>query len=116
MTPLETLRAIRYVGVVAVAVVGLMETPASAAIQTGNTLLEACETTPMAHPKKMFCLGYVTAILDVYENSICDAASGAQVGQFVDIIVKHLREKPEIRHQPADTLSIGTIQSAFECD
>lgn len=38
MTPLETLRAIRHVGVVAVAVVGLIATPAFPAIQTGNTL------------------------------------------------------------------------------
>ena len=115
MTLLETIRAIRCAGILAVAVVGLMASPASAAVQSGNTLLENCET-PDAHPNRMFCLGYVTAILDVYETAICEAASGARVGQFVDIIVKHLRERPETRHQPADALAIGAIQSAFGCN
>ena len=43
------------------------------------------------------------------------APQDASVGQIVDIVVKLLKEKPEIRSSPALMLTLIALETAFPC-
>jgi hypothetical protein len=83
----------------------------------GNFLYEACITDPRADPTGLsLCQGYAAAIADFadFMGIVC-APQGADVRQITDIIIRALKEKPEVRHMPALLLSLAALQKSYPC-
>jgi len=106
------------------AVVGITSQPAMAAFKTGNDLLRECEAGEGPNPN-MFqlgaCAGYILGVADtiafwsqVKDGKNCIPAS-SQAGQLKDIVVKHLKANPEVRHFDAQTLTYLAFRNAFNC-
>lgn len=104
---------------------------------TGNDLLEACEAAPNSMPSA-FCLGYVVGLTegmmwgagslmlmggksaaeaDTTARTLLDYCPPpeANVRQFVDVIVGHLRANPAERHNSARVQAHTALSSAFPC-
>ena len=60
------------------------------------------------------CQGYIQGYLDG-QHQICNPTE-VTLGQFVEIALKHLREKPETRHRPAALLLEEIYVEVFPCD
>lgn len=104
---------------------------------TGNDLLEACDAAQNSMPSA-FCLGYVVGLT---EGMMWGAGSlllmggksaeeadttvrtllnycpppEANVRQFVDVIVAHLRAHPSERHNSARVQAHTALSEAFPC-
>jgi hypothetical protein len=96
---------------------------ASASFQTGNELLEECET-PVGTAKWIQCLGYIEGSVDSYElrpnppngtdKNVCVAA-GVTARQAMDIVTEYLHKYPEKRHWSADILVWNALITKFPC-
>lgn len=107
-----------------VVAVGITPQPSLAAFKTGNDLLRECEAGEGPNPS-MFqlgaCAGYILGVADtiafwsqVKDGKNCIPAS-SQAGQLKDIVVKHLKANPEVRHFDAHTLTYVAFRNAFNC-
>lgn len=104
---------------------------------TGNELLEACDAAPNSMPSA-FCLGYVVGLTEGLmwgagslmlmggkSAEEADATSRAllnycpppeaNVRQFVDVIVAHLKAQPAERHNSARVQAHTALSDAFPC-
>lgn len=104
---------------------------------TGNDLLEACDAGPNSLPSA-FCLGYVVGLTegmmwgagsllltggksaaeaDTTARTLLDYCPPpeANVRQFVDIIVAHLKAHPDERHNSARVQAHTALSAAFSC-
>jgi len=89
---------------------------------SGNDFLEWCTSTPK--PSEFICVGYllgtVEMILLVHEIGT-DAAfpclpDNVIVRQYKDIVVRWLKDHPELRHEGALTAVILALKEAFPCE
>jgi hypothetical protein len=70
-----------------------------------------------------FCLGFVQGITNtnlLYQHLnmktlFCLPENGISNGQAVRIVVKHLRDHPEVLHHEAAMLAISAFREAFPC-
>lgn len=91
---------------------------------SGNELYEQCTVekgTNLYFTKMAECRGYVMGFVDLMEDmqtvnkmSSC-LPVGATAGQIVDVVVKYLREHPELRALPGSTMVFLSLKSAFGC-
>jgi len=117
--------------VVVVAALGIMSAPVSLiavkdafAVQSGaevgffngNYLYQQCTADPRVYSGLSFCQGYLAAVADFanFMGVVC-APQGTSVGQLVDIVIKELKETPEIRSSPALLLTLITLEKTFPC-
>jgi hypothetical protein len=80
----------------------------------GNGLLEVCDNDDLL--QKAICAAYI--------NGVADAASAMRLvcfppqvdyGQTRDVVVKGLRDHPEVRQRPSSVLAIAYLTNAFPC-
>lgn len=68
----------------------------------GNDLHQSCTNNPNG-----FCLGYISGVVEARSTggrpTICPP-EGAVLGQGRDMVIKFLRDKPELRHVQAPLL------------
>lgn len=99
-----------------------------AEITTGNGFLRVCsdlgEKTPMA---SSYCMGYLSGLTD--GMAVIKVASGYRAycipqkdgryaptnGQLLDILLKYIRENPQIRHQSTSALFFKAMREAYPC-
>lgn len=87
---------------------------------SGNQLLESCTQTPL-NGANIDCLGYTTAIADVMagNNSVSGWTAcfpeGVARQQIVDVTVRFLQQRPEVRHYTASSLVAEALEKAFPC-
>ncbi len=98
----------------ALAVALLLAAPdAQAEFWSGNTLLERCRaTTPI---DRMDCLGYTTAVVDVWTGIENCPPAAATRGQIADIALKYVVENPDQRHLSADVILRGLFSTLWPC-
>ena len=88
---------------------------------TGNNLLEACTSTKSSAGN--FCAGYVAGVSDAVRwvafdtNSAQSFCSGRGVNstQVQDIVIKYLKEHPEVRQYSAPSMIYPALIAAFPC-
>jgi hypothetical protein len=89
--------------------------------ETGNTLLEECESKTMFDQGR--CLGYILGASDLKtmddlpnqrQHLFCTAPAVIN-GQIVEVVVKYLKDHPENRHCQASTLVMAALIEAFPC-
>lgn len=82
--------------------------------QTGNVLLSDCDHKD-ADYSAGFCEGYIDGILDqLFEAKVFCPPAGVNLKQTKDIVIKFLRDKPELRHLPAVYL-VNEATKIFAC-
>ena len=62
-----------------------------------------------------YCIGYIVAIVDMFENSVCWPRETVKNGQLVDVVIKWLNDHPESLHLPASHAITKAMQQAFPC-
>ena len=85
---------------------------------SGNDFLEWCTSTPK--PSEFICVGYLLGtaeMIKLMREFGTDAAfpclpDNAIVGQYRDIVVRWLKEHPELRHEGALTAVILALKEA----
>lgn len=90
----------------------------------GNKLYEMCsedESSPNHYQFTAWCTGYILGTYDTIRGSglssnlaIC-VPTGVSSGQLTDIVVKALREHPEVRHNSASMLVGAALRANFGC-
>jgi hypothetical protein len=85
----------------------------TAVLDTGNRLLDMCEDRGSW---KIFCFGIIDGYTDMLSISgqICPA-NGVDVKQTRDIVIRHLRDHPEIRDKASASLARIALTRAFPC-
>ncbi|MBG6203068.1 hypothetical protein IWQ48_004225 [Labrenzia sp. EL_13] len=83
----------------------------------GNQLFKACTSNDV-----MFCTGYIVGVKDGLAAPGAGSdwmngciPEGATIRQFKDVVVKYLKQNPELRHGPAAMLVINGIVQGFHC-
>jgi hypothetical protein len=85
-----------------------------AGAQTGNDLLSDCNHTNADYDAG-FCIGYIVGILDqLFEAKMFCPPVGVNTGQTKDMVIKFLKDKPELRHLPAVYL-VNEATKNFSC-
>lgn len=89
--------------------------PAAAAFQTGNDLLQLCGSQVEA--EQGFCIGLITGYFDGMRLTYsCPRVSPrVTVEQLRDIALKTLRDRPDVRHEPAVYPVASAFKAAFGC-
>jgi hypothetical protein len=103
----------------------LVSGAADAQYKNGNTLLEECRTAQsyFSGQRKSLdtliapnCMAYVAGISDMLDDLAGDkrcVPDGVTVGQLVDVVVRYLEQKPEIRHTSAAALAMTAIRNTW---
>jgi Rap1a immunity proteins len=103
--------------------VGLISTSVDAEYMDGNMLFERCTA------KKPDCIAYIIGVVDAQQSQdetvasinappnkrfVC-RPSNVTGGQLMDVVTKHLTERPAERHWPAAVLVRNAMVAAFPC-
>ena len=97
----------------------LSGTVASAKVRDGNQLLQQCTATIGAHVN--FCFGYIDAVVDLLlEKNEIDGfnaciSSELDDPQLRNIVVKFLKDNPDLSHLSAPNLIARALAEAFPC-
>ncbi len=70
---------------------------------------------PADYQKAGMLAGFVVGVHDAVEGILVCAPNEVKVGQIVGMVKKYVRENPDKWNQPASTLVIGALSSAFPC-
>ena len=98
--------------------------PPTPDIDNGNGLLEVCADGAAFHYG--LCMGYITGVLDgantapIPKNCPAPASywcipKGVTLGQIQEVVVKYLKDHPEIRHQPSNGLIENAVLAVWSC-
>jgi hypothetical protein len=110
----------------ALALLFLQVSAASAQVGSGNDLLQACNANLAGIPKNttdagdsFYCLGVVTTILQLQskldeQDKFCPPIQ-ISAQQAVRVIVKFLTSNPELLHLKASTLTVSALKQAWPC-
>jgi len=102
-----------------VIVLSLCAATASAKVRDGNQLLQQCTATIGAQMN--FCFGYLNAVTDLLlENRDIDGFAACISGELGDptlrnIVVKFLRDNPDLRRLGAPALVARALAASFPC-
>src|SRR5258708_5579737 len=97
----------------------LCGTVASAKVRDGNQLLQQCTATIGAHVN--FCFGYIDAVVDLLlENNGIDGFSACVSSELDDpqlrnLVVKFLKDNPDLRRLGAPNLIARALAATFPC-
>ncbi len=91
---------------------------------TGNGFLRQCsDLTPQTDSLRLwYCAGYVSGLIDgmavvkaaVEYRGYC-LPTKVETGQLADVLVKYIREHPEIAHAPTSVLLLKALIHAYPC-
>lgn len=84
----------------------------------GNELLEVCEVkkgSSTYYQDDAYCSGYITGAAHAYSNSDMICVGEIGYGQSQKVVLKYLRNNPELLHQYADVLVKNALAEAFPC-
>jgi hypothetical protein len=87
---------------------------------SGNDFLRVCSNESITNTVQAFCLGYVHGVLDRFESDptpqtiVCEPAS-VTFGQQHSIVVKFIRDHPDVWHEHTGDLIALAIMRAFPC-
>jgi hypothetical protein len=102
---------------VAVAAILMLSTSANAAYMSGNTLLVKCEGTDL---DQITCMAYIVGVADAQSGLLgggrlepTTLPAGVQPGQLKAIVVKYLKEHPEMLHFEAAQLIYIALGRSF---
>jgi len=109
----------RY-AIMILALVGVLASPRPAAALTGNDLLERCSKDG---EKWFWCHGFVVgwaqrqriAAADPKAEKYACLPTGAPFTQLMDVLIKALKNHPEVRHKDAAILVTLAFKEAFPC-
>jgi hypothetical protein len=117
--PMKTLTLAATMGL------ALLCTPASAetkmsAMRTGNEVLGTCEGDDI--DARLQCSTWASGVVRAFQavakvtgrKLICFPSSGT-MGQYRDVIVKHIRDNPRFRDVDSGLLALGALSEAFPC-
>jgi hypothetical protein len=92
-----------------------VSTPAAAYFDTGNQVYERC-IAPDKTTKRQICLATASGYLDMMRalGYSCNDDKLTR-RQVADVLVKFLRENPELRQQSAPSLAIEAFSKGFGC-
>lgn len=109
----------------AILVIGMLlafDVQAAAVFDSGQDLFKNCSQyeKQLGTPPDWACMAYVTAVADVLSNN---SVGGVRVcfpqnvnkQQVVLVVVKYLRDQPEVLHFSAVSLTVNALQKAFPC-
>ena len=90
-------------------------------MRTGNGYLEACTSENV--DIEFSCINFTIGLFEGIQGGIAavDAKqifcspSGATVGQMLDVVVKYIRDNPDIRHLPTSVIAAFSLKRAFPC-
>jgi len=100
-------------------VLSLCGAAAQAKARDGNQLLQQCTATIGAHVN--FCFGYIDAVFDLLlENNEFDGfnaciSSELDDPQLRNIVVKFLKDNPDLRRLGAANLIARALAASFPC-
>lgn len=77
----------------------VVSTPAIAGFNDGNSFLETCTV----QENRGYCNGYVSGLVDAMTPTVC-VPDGVTPPQIADIIIRTLKDSPEIRHGRMDQI------------
>jgi hypothetical protein len=99
-----------YFVVAAVLLFGMLR-PAHA--MSGNRLLSECTSNENAN--QLACIMYVSGLMDMGAGAFFCPPPTATYAQAKDMLVKALREVPEVRDKGADILTIELFSKVWPC-
>jgi hypothetical protein len=89
---------------------------------TGNDLWEICRDEDVRAPG--FCSGYIVGVLNAlaqvhlagveFPGKFCLPGTGT-LAQVVETVITLLRDRPEVRHMPAFSITGAAISARFPC-
>jgi hypothetical protein len=91
-----------------------------AKVRDGNQLLQQCTATIGAHVN--FCFGYIDAVVDLLlENNGIDGFNACVSSELDDpqlrnLVVKFLKDNPDLRRLGAPNLIARALAQAFPCN
>jgi len=86
---------------------------------TGNNLLEYCN-----EDERSVCFAYLLAVIDTHNNMESEGVidnyfcppKGVVFNQIAEIIVKHMKERPQQLHFSGSYLTLNALIDAFPCE
>jgi hypothetical protein len=117
----------RMLRILLVSVLVLASSPAHAGDSSspdpssGNGLLAQCDTTA-SYEDRAYCLGYLRGVRDMnklYRDAgapsfFCEPPDGTN-GQLRQVVLKFLKEYPQLLHYPGLPLAVEALRNAFPC-
>ena len=88
------------------------------AYKTGNDIYASCSDTSSRF-EDGYCFGYIVGATDVLIGSrsgqlVC-LPEGVNAQQLVDVVMKYLRDTPELRERSAGSITRDALVKAFQC-
>lgn len=80
---------------------------------TGNELLASLENKEPGI--QLYGIGFVTAIADITRNTLQCSPAVSTYGQVKDVVIKYMKENPEIRHFPASQIVTFILKQTWPC-
>ncbi len=116
----ERMKRIRLLLTVAIGAVAML--PSKGHALTGNEIYSMCKVGPINELNEhLVCAGYLTAVSDMLANRnvvngfVACIPNTLGNGQGKDVVVKWLRDNPQVRHYPALSLVAQAWSEAFPC-
>ena len=88
---------------------------AQAAFIDGNKLLEYAREEERSGNSSGMLLGYIAGVHDAFDSSVICTPSNATLGQLKAIVVKFLKENPEVWAKTGDNVIFTALSRAFPC-
>ena len=79
--------------------------------ESGNDLFTQCTSKNVA--EEMACGGFITGVVDT-SHLICPPKT-VNRGQLRDIVIKYLKENPQVRHNSGAGLVLASLITLFPC-
>ena len=98
--------------------------PAMANFYTGNQLYEWGNALERSRDNRQrgndnadanMYYGYVSGIYDATNGAIFCPRAGTSIAQISDVVLKYLKDNPEIRNQNASDLVMDAFELSFPC-
>ena len=114
----------RY-AIIVLVLAGVLALPRPAAALTGNDLLERC--TDQRDLMKVWCGAYLDGWFDRHRiivkgrvpgwTRVCFPTEGAGVrrSQLIDVLVRYLKNHPEVRHKSSHLFTWTAFEEAWPC-
>jgi hypothetical protein len=91
----------------------LLFVSSSAHAITGNELLASLENKEPG--VRVYGLGYLSAVADMTRGTIQCPNPNVTYGQAQDVVIKFVKENPEIRHFPASQIVTFILKQTWPC-
>lgn len=88
---------------------------AQAAFIDGNKLLEYIREEERSGNSSGMLLGYIAGVHDAFDTSVICTPSNATLGQLKAIVIKFLKENPEVWSKNGDNVIYIALGKAFPC-